>query len=136
MGNSSKPGGEVLLAPDLISDHKCHFPHPFSDLEEVIKRNIRCLHKTAVIIAEIRTSTKRFLKIHLEFAYYTCLLIHLDLKLRTRSCKTVVPSTIPDSRPKQVKCVPVFRPKWLKNPTLWGSTYPYTVFIREHPPRP
>ena len=100
MGNSSKPGGEVLLAPDLISDHKCHFPHPFSDLEEVIKRNIRCLHKTAVIIAEIRTSTKRFLKIHLEFAYYTCLLIHLDLKLRTRSCKTVVPSTIPDSRPK------------------------------------
>ena len=109
----------------LFQTIKCHFPHPFSDLEEVIKRNITCLHKTAVIIAEIRTSTKRFLKIHLEFAYYTCLLIHLDLKLRTRSCKTVVPST-----------TPVFRPKWLKNPTLWGSTYPYTVFIREHPPPP
>ena len=100
MGNSSKPGGgggEVLLAPDLISDHKCHFPHPFSDLEEVIKRNLTCLHKTAVIIAEIRTSTK---KIHFEFAYYTCLHIHVELKRRTRSCKTVVPTTTPDSRPK------------------------------------
>ena len=94
------PGGRYSLLLTLFQTIKCHFPHPFSDLEEVIKRNITSLHKTAVIIAEIRTSTKRFLKIHLEFAYYTCLLIHLDLKLRTRSCKTVVPSTIPDSRPK------------------------------------
>ena len=99
MGNSSKPGGEVLLAPDLISDHKMSFSTPVFRPGGG-QRNITCLHKTAVIIAEIRTSTKRFLKIHLEFAYYTCLLIHLDLKLRTRSCKTVVPSTTPDSRPK------------------------------------
>ena len=28
MGNSSKPGGEVLLAPDLISDHKMSFSTP------------------------------------------------------------------------------------------------------------
>ena len=94
------PGGRYSLLLTLFQTIKCHFLHPFSDLEEVIKRNITCLHKTAVIIAEIRTSTKRFLKIHFEFAYFTCLLIHLELKLRTRSCKTAFPSTTPDSRPK------------------------------------
>ena len=126
----------VLQILTLFQTIKCHFPHPFSDLEGVIKRNITCLHKTAVIIADIRTPTKRFLKIHFEFAYYTCFLIHLELKRRTRSCTTVVPTTIPDSRPKQVKFVPVFRPKRLKTPSVWGNTYPYTVFIREHPPDP
>ena len=96
MGNSSKPGGEVLLAPDLISDHKMSFSTPVFRPGGG-QRNITCLHKTAVIIAEIRTSTK---KIHFEFAYYTCLHIHVELKRRTRSCKTVVPTTTPDSRPK------------------------------------
>ena len=87
MGNSSKPGGgggEVLLASDLISDHKMSFSTPVFRPGGG-QRNITCLHKTAVIIAEIRTSTKRFLKIHFEFAYYTCLLIHLDLKLYTNT---------------------------------------------------
>ena len=28
------PGSPI---PDPISDQKCHFPHPFSDLEEVAK---------------------------------------------------------------------------------------------------
>ena len=38
----------------------------------------------------------------------------------------VVPSkTIPDSRPKWAKCIPVFRPKRPPNPTLWGCTYLY-----------
>ena len=133
MGNSSKSGGRYSLLLTLFQTIKCHFPHPFSYPEEVIKRNLTCLHKTAVIIAEIRTSTK---KIHFEFTYYTCLHIHVELKRRTRSCTTVVPTTIPDSRPKQAKFVPVFGPKRLKNPTVWSSTYPYTVFIREHPPDP
>ena len=29
--------------PDPVKTKKCHFPHPFSDLEVVTKRNIRCL---------------------------------------------------------------------------------------------
>ena len=42
---------------------------------------------------------------------------------------SVVPSkTIPDSRPKWAKCVPVFRPKRRKNPTRWGGTYLYSLY--------
>ena len=59
MGNSSKSGGRYSLLLTLFQTIKCHFPHPFSYREEVIKRNITCLHKTAVIIAEIRMSTKK-----------------------------------------------------------------------------
>ena len=33
--------------------------------------------------------------------------------------------TIPDSRPKWAKSIPVFRPKRLKIHTLWGGTYRY-----------
>ena len=37
---------------------------------------------------------------------------------------SVVPSkTIPDSRPKWAKCIPVFRPKRRQNHTRWGGTY-------------
>jgi len=39
--------------------------------------------------------------------------------------------TIPNSRPKWAKSIPVFRPKPLKNHTLWGSTYLYGL-IREY----
>ena len=47
---------------------------------------------------------------------------------------SVVPSkTIPDSRPKWTKCILVFRPKRLKNPTRWDGTYLYG-YIREYPP--
>ena len=46
-----------------------------------------------------------------------------------RSYGPVVPSkTIPDSRPKWAKCIPVFRPKRLKNPTRWGGTYLYGFY--------
>ena len=40
-----------------------------------------------------------------------------------------VPSiTIPNFRPKCSKSIPVFRPKRLKNHTLWGDTYLYTSY--------
>ena len=38
-----------------------------------------------------------------------------------------------DSRPKWEKCIPVFRPKQRKNPTLWGGTYLYSLY-KEVPP--
>ena len=43
----------------------------------------------------------------------------------------VLSKTIPDSRPKWAKCIPVFRPKRRKNLTRWGGTYLYihTYFI-------
>ena len=47
-----------------------------------------------------------------------------------------VPSkTIPDSRPKWAKRIPVFRPKRPKNPTPWGGTYLYSLY-KEVPPPP
>ena len=61
---------------------------------------------------------------------------------------SVVPSkTIPDSRPKWVKCIPVFRLKRRKNLTRWGGTYlyihryfiyleSYGLYKGVHPPPP
>ena len=49
----------------------------------------------------------------------------------------VLPSkTTPNSRPKWAKSTPVFRPKPLKNHTLWGSTYPWLNRRVPPPPRP
>ena len=42
---------------------------------------------------------------------------------------SLVPSkTIPDSRPKWAKSIPVFRPKRRKNPTRWGGTYLFRLY--------
>ena len=46
----------------------------------------------------------------------------------------VLSKTIPDSRPKWAKCIPVFRPKRRKNPTRWGCTYLYSSY-KGVPPR-
>ena len=86
-------------------------------------------NRNYVIIAEIKTVTKRFLKILFEFTYYTFFLIHLELKRQTLWYTTVVPSkTIPDSRTKWAKSIPVFRPKRRKNPTFWGGTCLYGLY--------
>ena len=57
-----------------------------------------------------------------------CIFLFLSYSFGIETINTfihsVVPSkTIPDSRPKWAKCVPVFRPKRRKNPTRWGGTY-------------
>ena len=50
---------------------------------------------------------------------------------------SVVPSkTIPGSRPKWAKCIPVFRPKRRRNPPRWGGTYQYSLYKRVLPPPP
>ena len=58
---------------------------------------------------------KRILQSHFEFAYLSYLaffLTHLELKRWILSYTPVVPSkTIPDSRPKWVRFIPVFRTK-------------------------
>jgi len=40
----------------------------------------------------------------------------------------VLSKTIPDSRSKWAKCIPVFRRKWRKNPSRWGGTYLYGLY--------
>ena len=65
---------------------------------------------------------KGFLKIHFKFAYFSFLLIHLELKWKIHSyIRLITSKTIPDSRPIWAKSISIFRPKWCKNHTLWGS---------------
>ena len=50
--------------------------------------------------------------------------------------RSEIPSkTIPDSRPKWEKCIPVYRPKGRKNPTRWGGTYLYGLYTGVPRPR-
>ena len=102
-------GGGVLpgsLNSDSISDQKCHFLDPFSDLAS----KKLCHH-----YLDQNSNKKRFLNmlltIHFKFAYFSFFLSFF-LSFSFRSYTPVVPSkTIPDSRPKWAKCIPVFEPK-------------------------
>ena len=76
--------------PDPISDQKSHFPHPSSVLPEA---------EIMLLLLRLERQQKRFLKIHFEFAYYSFLLVHLELKRQTRSYTPVFPQKpypIPD----------------------------------------
>ena len=79
---------------------------------------------------------QKIFQMHFEFAYFYFVLIHLELKRQLHSYAPVVPSkTIPDSRPKWAKCIPVFTPKRPKTLPS-GAAHTYTAYIREHPPCP
>ena len=54
----------VLQILTLFQTKKYHFPHPFSDLEVVTKRNITCLHKTEIMssLERLKRQQKYFLK--------------------------------------------------------------------------
>ena len=116
IGGGVPPGS---LNPDPISDQKCQFSTRFQT----------CPSRNYFIITKIRTGTKTFLKINLEFEYFSFFLPYLELNRWIRSYNPVVRSiTVPDSRPKWAKSTLVFRPKRRKNPTLWGGTYIYSLF--------
>ena len=72
---------------------------------------------------------------HFEFAYFYFFLIHLELSINTFILSVVPSKTIPDSRQKWAKCIPVFRPKRRKNPTLWGGRYIYGLYMGVPLPR-
>ena len=57
----------------------------------------------------------------------------LDKYVRFSPLHEVPWKTIPDSRPKCAKFIPVFRPKQRKNHTLWGGTYLCGLY-KEYPP--
>ena len=79
---------------------------------DTVRTSTWCSHKWESEIAGVyfsQTTEIYFLKIHLEFAYYSFFLI--PLKRQIRSC---IPS----------KTIPVFRPKRRKNHILWGTPPP------------
>ena len=43
------PATQAIQILTLFQTKKCHFSHPFSDLEVVTKLNITCLHKTKIM---------------------------------------------------------------------------------------
>ena len=65
---------------------------------------------------------------HFKFAYFNFVLIHLELKryIHPFMYTPVVPlKTIPDSRPKWVKC---FQTKKAQKPYPLGNTYLYSLY--------
>ena len=61
------PGSPIA---DPISDQKYHFPHPFSDLEEVAKPTYMFAETEIISSLPRLCANQRFLKIHREFGYY------------------------------------------------------------------
>ena len=128
----------VLQILTLFQIKKCHFPHPFSDMEVVTKRNITRLHKTEinVIIAEIKTATKRFLEMHFEFEYYTSFSFiwnwndaHIDIQpwfLRK-------PYPIPDQNGQNLY---PFSDQNCAKALSSGAAHTYMAYIRDYPPPP
>ena len=104
---------------------KCHFPHPFSDLEEITNRNM--FTKTEIISSLLRLERRQkdFLKFILN-SHTSCGVISYSFGTIRQICSyaTVAPS----------KTIPVFRPKRRKNPTLWGGTYLYGLSKGVPPP--
>ena len=114
----------VLQILTRFQTKKCNFPHPFSDQTSKIHTRFQTwpLGRNYVIITQIRAQTKNYsnpfrIRIFLFLSY------SFGIETINKFIHPVVPSkTIPDSRPRQAKCIPVFRPKWCKTPTLWGGT--------------
>ena len=103
---------------------KCHFPHPFSDLEEITNRNM--FTKTEIISSLLRLERgqKDFLKFILN-SHTSCGVISYSFGTIRQICSyaTVAPS----------KTIPVFRPKRCK--TLpFGAAHTYMGYLREYPP--
>ena len=74
-------GGGVRPVPQILSllqPKECHYPHPFSDLASKIHTRFQTWPLRNNVI--IRTATKKFLKIHFEFANFSFFLTHLELK--------------------------------------------------------
>ena len=82
----------------LFQTQKSHFPHSSSDLPEA---------EIMLLLLRLERQQKRFLKIHFEFAYYSFLLIHLELKRQTHSYTPIFPRKtypIPDQNRQYLNC--------------------------------
>ena len=60
-------------------------------------------------------------------------LLTINTFIHSSRCRSSLKKTIPDSRPKQAKSTPVFRPKRRKNPPD-GAAHTFLAYIREYPP--
>ena len=81
-----------------------------------------------VIIAEIKTATKRFLKIHFEFAKSHNGLLNSHVTFLPYSPGIDSTSSLIHNCSSSVN-IPVFKPRRRKDPTLGGDTYQNGSYI-------
>ena len=113
------------------------FPHSFSDLASKIHTRFQTLPLgTYVIITQIRTPTKRFLKIYFEFSSPSITLSFVfiwssnDKYIHTLSKFPHKPYPFPDQKSKVYTR---FRPKQCKNDILRGGTFLYGFYPIRYP---
>ena len=117
-GNSRWGVPPVSPNPDPVSEQKCHFPPPFSDLASKIQTHIGRNCMSTLLRLELQ---------YFEIHFRICKLLFLSCSFGMETTNTLhsipqFPRTIPNCRPKRTKSITVFRPKRRKNHTLRGST--------------
>ena len=110
---------------------KCNYPHPFSgQISKIhtrfqtwpLERNYDI--STYIIERKQKDSSNPF-----RICIFLFLSHSFGIETTNTFIRSEIPSkTIPDSRPKWEKCIPVYRPKGRKNPTRWSGTYLYGLY--------
>ena len=111
----------VLQILTLFQTKKYHFPHPFSDLEVVTKRNITCLHKTEIMssLVRLKLQQKKPFGIHVTLFSYSFGIETTNTLIHNRS------SFVNHTR---------FQTKTTQKPDPLGVADTYMAYIRESPP--
>ena len=88
-----------------------------------------------MLFLTLERKRKKFFKFISKSHIFLFLSYSFEMETINFSYIPVVPSkTIPDSRLKWAKCIPVFRAKQRKNPTRWGGTYLFGLYKGVPPP--
>ena len=88
-----------------------------------------------MLFLTLERKQKKFLKFISNSHIFLFLSYSFEMETINFSYIPVVPSkTIPDSRLKWAKCIPVFRAKQRKNPTRWGGTCLFGLYKGAPPP--
>ena len=73
-----QPVSQILT---LFQTQKCHLPHPFSDQTSKIHTRFQTWHSGRNCHHYLdKSANKNILRIHFEFAYFSLLFTHLELK--------------------------------------------------------
>ena len=88
-----------------------------------------------MLFLTLERKQKKFFKFISNSHIFLFLSYSFEMETINFSYIPVVPSkTIPDSRLKWAKCIPVFRAKQRKNPTRWGGTCLFGLYKGAPPP--
>ena len=131
----------ILQILTLFQTKRCQFPHPFSNLEEVTKRNITCLHKTEIMspLLRLERQQKDFLKSisnsHIRVSFFLSYSLGIETTTTSIHKRSSFVNHTRFGRSEWAKSIPVFKPT--RSILPWSDTT-YVDKIREYspPPRP